>query len=94
MDLVLSGMSGLSLLRKLRADKLGIRVLILTSDTDFNHARQAIELGVDNYMLKPVKKSQLKKAVLQIQDKLEADKIMKKAFTVENIFYRMSERTV
>lgn len=86
MDLMLSGMSGLSLLRKLRADKLGIRVLILTSDTDFNHARQAIELGVDNYMLKPVKKSQLKKAVLQIQDKLEADKIMKKAFTVENIF--------
>ena len=56
MDLMLSGMSGLSLLRKLRADKLGLRVLILTSDTDFNHARQAIELGVDNYMLKPVKK--------------------------------------
>ena len=86
MDLLLTGMTGLSLLKKMRAEKIGARVIIITSDTDFNHARQAIELSVDNYILKPVKTSQLKHAVLQARDKSDEQKILEKTFTLENIF--------
>ena len=45
MDLALPGMSGLSVLRRLRAEQDAVRVLILTDDTDFEHARNAIDLG-------------------------------------------------
>ena len=60
MDLELPEPGGLSMLRKLRREKMDMHVLILTAEADFGRARQAIELGIDNYMLKPVKKTQLK----------------------------------
>ena len=60
--------------------------IVLTADTDFNKARQAIELSVDNYILKPLKKAQLKKAVLSVREKLENEQAIAAAFTVENIF--------
>lgn len=60
MDIRLPGMSGLTMLRRLRAEKIYARVIIITEDTDFEHARQAITLGVDDYMLKPVRPLQLK----------------------------------
>ena len=86
MDLKLPKPGGISLLRKLRQENAEFHVLVLTDDTDFGHARQAIELGIDNYMLKPAKQAQLKKAIRQIRDKIENEKALEKAFTIENIF--------
>ncbi len=86
MDLDLPEPGGIFLLRKLRHEKMDMHVLILTEEADFGRARQAIELGIDNYMLKPVKTAQLKKAILQIGDKIENEKVLEKAFTIENIF--------
>ena len=86
MDIRLPGMSGLTMLRRLRAEKIYARVIIITEDTDFEHARQAITLGVDDYMLKPVRPLQLRKAVSQVREKIEEQQALGKAFTVENIF--------
>lgn len=86
MDLKLPELGGISLLRKLRRENAEAHVLVITEDTDFGHARQAIELGIDNYMLKPVKRAQFKKAIRQIRDKIENEKALEKAFTIENIF--------
>ena len=86
MDTYLPKMSGLSMLKKLRAEKNGVKVLILTADTNFDRARQAIGLGVDNYLLKPIKKNQLKKAIIQLAEKLEDERAIQETFTVENIF--------
>lgn len=86
MDIRMPKMDGLSMLRKLRAAGAACRVIVLTADMDFDKARQAIELGIDNYILKPLKKPQLKKAVLSVKQKLEDEQVMASAFTVENIF--------
>lgn len=86
MDLKLPGMSGLTMLKKMRAEKIDARVIILTSDTDFEDIRQAVSQGIDNYMLKPVKTSQLKGAVLQAADKLKERRTLEKMFTLGNIF--------
>ena len=86
MDIQLPKMSGVTMLKKLRADEAACRVIVLTADTDFNRARQAIELGIDNYILKPLKRAQLKKAVLSVKEKVENERVMAAAFTVENIF--------
>ncbi len=86
MDIKLSGMSGLSMLKKLRADQVSCHVLVLTADTDFKKAQQAIGLGVDDYLLKPVKKARLVKAVLNIREKLAKERAQEKALTQESIF--------
>lgn len=86
MDLRLPGMGGLSMLKKMRAEKIDARVLIITADTDFDHARQAIGLSVDDYMLKPLKTSQLKQAILRVKSRLEERRTLEKTFTLENIF--------
>ena len=86
MDVQLSRMGGVTMLKKLRGEGVSCRVIVLTADTDFNKARQAIELSVDNYILKPLKKAQLKKAVLSVREKLENEQAIAAAFTVENIF--------
>lgn len=86
MDIQLPKMSGMSMLKKLRKDGASCRVIVLTADTDFNKARQAIELSVDNYILKPLKKAKLKKALLSVKEKLDNEKVITAAFTVENIF--------
>lgn len=86
MDIQLPKMNGLSMLKKLRKEQAGCKVLVLTENEDFNDARQAIELGVDSYLLKPVKPAQFRKAVAQIAGKLAEERGMKSTFTIENIF--------
>ena len=86
MDIRIPGMGGLSMLRKLRTEKNNAHVLIVTADTDFGHARQAISLGVDDYILKPFRPAQLKTAILRIRDKVREEQAMGKAFNLQNIF--------
>ena len=62
MDLELPGKNGLPLLKKIRSEQIHSRVLVITKDNDFDRTRQAISFGVDEYLLKPVKKVQIAKA--------------------------------
>ena len=56
-DVHLPGMNGLTMLKKLRSETdPGKGFLSLLENQDFSEARQAIALGVDQYLLKPVKK--------------------------------------
>ena len=53
LDLMLPGMSGLELLRTLRAEKRDVRVLILTARGDEGDVVKGLEAGADDYMKKP-----------------------------------------
>lgn len=86
MDIDLPKLSGLSMLKRLRTENVNTKVIILTEDRDFDRARKAIGLGVDNYLLKPVKRAQLKKAVLQTAAKIRDERALEHTFTVDNIF--------
>lgn len=54
-------MNGLNLLRKLRTEGREFRVIIITKDEDFQQAKQAIDLGVDGYLVQPFRPMELKK---------------------------------
>ncbi|WP_306480565.1 response regulator transcription factor [Mediterraneibacter sp.] len=86
MDLELPGKNGLSLLKKVRSAQIHSRVLVITKDNDFDRTRQAISLGVDEYLLKPAKKVQIMKALQMIEDKLAGELVIETALSVENIF--------
>lgn len=86
MDMQLTRMKGLSMLKRVREDQIASRVIVLTEDRDFKAAQQAISLGVDDYLLKPVRKARLEKAVLTIAEKLEKEQARERALSAESIF--------
>lgn len=86
MDIHLPELSGLSMLKKLRTEKNEVKVLIVTEDNGFEWARQAIGLGVEDYLLKPVRKNQLIKTIALLSEKLEQERAIRETFTVKNIF--------
>jgi type IV pilus assembly protein PilB len=60
-DYSMPGMDGLELLKALRADPLtqGIAILMLTSEASIEKETQALEVGADDYILKPVEPRRL-----------------------------------
>ncbi len=53
MDIMLPGRDGLSVLRKLRAEKNTLPVILLTARGDLNERVEGLELGADDYLPKP-----------------------------------------
>ena len=86
MDVRLEGSDGLAMMKKLRAEGVTSKLIILTEDTDFNTAREAIETGTDSYLLKPIEAALLEKELLKISGRLAEEKAVTSVFTVENIF--------
>ncbi|MBW5449415.1 response regulator [Cohnella sp. CFH 77786] len=65
-DIRMPGMSGIDLLTRLHEEeKKDIAVLLLTGYADFEYAQQGIRLGILDYLLKPVDRDQLVRAVDQ-----------------------------
>lgn len=85
MDIGLPRMNGLNLLRKLRTEGREFRVIIITKDEDFQQAKQAIDLGVDGYLVQPFRPMELKKALSRIHEKIRNEYWMQASFTVENV---------
>ena len=64
--------SGLEVLGKLREYGASTRVIMVTADADTDAARQALESGVQDYLVKPCSPSQLRIAVMR---QMEARKL-------------------
>lgn len=60
-DYSMPGMDGMTLVKQLRAEPLthNIAILILTSETSVEKETQALEVGADDYILKPVEPRRL-----------------------------------
>ncbi len=66
-DIEMPRESGLSLIHSVREQYPQIYVIILTAYPEFDYAKQAISLGVSNYLLKPVASQELLEAIDQAQ---------------------------
>lgn len=62
-DIRMPVMDGLTLAQKVHERYPHILILILTSYTDFNYAREALIQGVRNYLLKPISTEDLENAL-------------------------------
>ena len=54
MDIEMIAVTGLEVARFVAANKLPIKVILLTGYKNFEYARQAVEYNVDHYLLKPI----------------------------------------
>ena len=70
-DIEMPEMSGLELLKKIRSEEELVRFIILTGYDDFEYAREAIHLEVENYILKPINEEELEKQLKEAAAKLE-----------------------
>lgn len=72
-DIKMPFMDGLSLSKVVCAEFPKTKIIIISGHDDFEYARQAIEVGVEQYLLKPITKMTLKKVLLELKEKIEQD---------------------
>ncbi|MCD8218012.1 MAG: response regulator [Clostridiales bacterium] len=70
-DIKMPVMDGLTLIRKVREQGLATEFVIVSAHADFDFAKQAISLGVNEYLLKPVTKDELMDTLEKVEIKLE-----------------------
>lgn len=63
LDINMPEMNGIEVLRKLRKEKSNIKVLILTVHNEVEYLLQAVDIGVDGYIMKDSESTELKRAI-------------------------------
>lgn len=71
-DIKMPVLGGLELVERIRRTNPDLRILIVSGYSEFEYARRAIELGVDDYILKPIDVEKLREILLRIRIRLEA----------------------
>ena len=73
-DIKMPFMDGIELCRIMRAQMPWIGVIILSGYDEFEYARQCIQLGIREYMLKPINSDNLKEALDKVSAQLKAER--------------------
>lgn len=74
-DIRMPFMDGLQLCREVRRVMPWIQIIILSGYNDFDFAKQAISLGVKEYLLKPIRPSDL----MQVLERIASGSTMRRA---------------
>ena len=70
-DIVMEGLDGLTLLRSASKALPRCRFVIISGFANFEYARQAIDLKVDSYLLKPIERSALEEVYHKLRKALQ-----------------------
>lgn len=88
MDIHMPVMDGLTMLECVRDKGLDCKAVVLTAYSEFQYAQKAIELGIENYLLKPIKIPDLKKTLEQVEAKIKKEESGKTMDTLEDFFLK------
>ena len=70
-DIKMPFMDGLSLSKIVAEEFPNTRIVIISGYDEFEYARQAIEVGVEQYLLKPITRAKLTKVLEELKEKIE-----------------------
>ena len=90
-DIKMPFMDGIELCRMLRAQMPWIGIIILSGYDEFEYARQCLQLGVMEYLLKPIDSEELRKNLDKVRVRLEEEK--KRREHAESLRARMHGQT-
>lgn len=79
-DIKMPFMDGLTLAKVAKKEIPGLKVVILSGYDDFNYAKQAINIGVEGYLLKPITKNALIERLTEIRSRYEHEKTQKEYY--------------
>ncbi len=92
-DITMPKLNGLELIKAVKSINDKVKFIILSGYDEFSYAKQALCLGIENYILKPINEEELQATLLNTAEKL--NKAQKKPMDVkeleilrENILYR------
>lgn len=72
-DIKMPFMDGLELSRLVKKELPDTRIILLSGYDEFQYAKEAIEIGIAEYLVKPVTSVQLMEAVKKVERKIEED---------------------
>ena len=79
-DIKMPFMDGLTLCRLVKKELPDIRIVILSGYDDFNYAKQAISIGVEDYLLKPITKNAFIERLEEIHNRYEHEKTQREYY--------------
>ena len=73
-DIKMPFMDGLTLSKLVKKELPNIKIVILSGYDDFNYAKQAISIGVEDYLLKPITKNAFIERLEEIRNRFEHER--------------------
>jgi two-component system response regulator YesN len=73
-DIKMPFMDGLALIELVRRELPRTKIVIISGYDDFSFAQQAIRMGVEQYLLKPIVKEKLVEILISLQKKMESER--------------------
>lgn len=78
MDIRMPGINGIDAIKEIKSKQPKIHFVIVSAYEQFDFAKEAVELKVDDYILKPIIKNKLVSVLRNIMDKITIEKEIKK----------------
>ena len=79
-DIKMPFMDGRTLCKLVKKELPDIRIVILSGYDDFNYAKQAISIGVEDYLLKPITKNAFIERLEEIHNRYEHEKTQREYY--------------
>lgn len=73
MDIQMPGLDGLQATSTIRAEQPNAKIAVLSAYHEFSYARQALKLGVIDYLLKPIRPNKLVAFLTEIQAQVQQE---------------------
>ncbi|MFW5987959.1 MAG: helix-turn-helix domain-containing protein [bacterium] len=73
-DIKMPGMNGLQAIKKIKAELPEAKFVILTAYDEFEYVQEALQLNIEEYLLKPVKPEKVKTVINSLIKKIEASR--------------------
>ena len=86
-DIKMPFMDGIELSRQAKKIMPWIKIVILSGHDEFEYAKQAITIGVEDYLLKPVTSAKLMEILTEIADRIDKER----RSNVENLISSMQD---
>ena len=81
-DIRMPFMDGLQLSRLLKQEMPWIKIIILSGYEEFNYAKEAIEIGITRYLLKPISSTKLMKCMKEVRSIIQKEREEKQNYEI------------
>jgi two-component system response regulator YesN len=89
-DIRMKEMDGLELSRTISANFPDVKIIIISGYSEFDYAAEALELGIVDYLVKPIDRYSLFKALKKCIKKIEEEKIIKAKIAAVDYIEKMN----
>ena len=93
-DICMPVMDGMELIRNVRRLRPETHCVLLTAYGEFEYAKEAIRLGVDNYLLKPMARDEMIQTIQTALDNVYKRRSNSRTLLQENVLRRWASGTI